>query len=263
MNLRTGIKRIFYPAVAKVAKFLYRDKIEGKVLRGSTRKLFYEKSQHLGFLFQKTINYESAFRDIILKSVNPCDLVIEAGSNIGQYSLLISEKIGGSGKLVCLEPDSNNFAYLSFNVLQNQCDNVILIKGAISDKPGKSIFFRDTITGGRMGSLIKKYTGENFEGKSEEVVLWTMKQLIDQFGVPAFVKIDVEGAEDLIFQDHTTIHPNTTYLVEVRNETKKSIFEIFNSLGFYIYILELGCKKATSLSDIPAFANLLIKKGEM
>lgn len=263
MNIRTSIKCLFYPAVARLARFLYRNKIEGKVLRGSTRKLFYEKSQHLGFLFQKTINYESAFRDIILKSISPGDLVIELGSNIGQYSLLISEKIGGSGKLVCLEPDSTNFAYLSFNVLQNQCDNVILIKGAISDKPGKTIFFKDTITGGRMGSLIKKYARENFQGKSEEVVLWTMKQLIDKFGVPAFVKIDVEGAEDLIFQDHTTIHLNTTYLIEVRNETKKRIYEVFHSFGFNVYILELNGKRATSLADIPDFANLLIKKGEM
>ena len=65
------------------------------------------------FLFQRSIRYEQEFTDTVLdfiKLLNQGDVVFEIGSNIGQYSLLIASKIGSAGKLICLEPDSDNFA---------------------------------------------------------------------------------------------------------------------------------------------------------
>lgn len=253
------LKELFYKLGAPFLRLWFSNTITGKPIKDTNKILYYDKSQHLGFLFSRQIEYEKEFNAIIMEQIKPGDLVFEIGSNIGQYSLQIAEKIGESGKLICVEPDSDNFAFLSFNVLKNGIKNVKLIKAAVADHEGQTIFYKDTMTGGRMGSLIREYSGTHFQGKSEEVKTTTLGALISQYGIPDFVKVDVEGAEDLIFNDTSSIHSDTTYLVEVREETKTAIFQVFNSLGFFMYLLESNLKKVEQVSDIPGFANLLIK----
>jgi len=206
-----------------------------------------------------TLVFFSLVRALIMQHIKPGNLVFEIGSNIGQYSLQIAEKIGGKGQLVCVEPDSDNFAFLSFNILRNGCKNAFLVNEAVADQIGQTTFYKDTMTGGRMGSLIREYSGTHFQGKSEEVKTTTLGVLIGQYGIPDFLKVDVEGAEDLIFNDTSSIHSETTYLIEVREETKAVIFKAFNTLGFSIYLLESNLRKVEQVSDIPGFANLLIK----
>ena len=222
-------------------------------------KLYYDRSQHLGFLFDGQIDYEHEFSAIVLQHIHQGNLIFEIGSNIGQYSLQISAKIGDQGKLICVEPDSDNFAFLSFNTLKNSCSNVELLNLAVADKEGTTTFYKDTVTGGRMGSLIRQYTGNHYQGRSEEVTVTTLQLLMKKFGVPDFVKVDVEGAEDLIFSNATSIHPKTTYLIEVREETKTQVFNQFNAKGFSIYLLEQKMAKMEKVSDIPGFANLLAR----
>lgn len=196
----------------------------------------------------------------MLDVIKENDLVFEIGSNIGQHSLLISDKIGPKGRLICIEPDSSNFAFLMFNVLKNKCKNIELLRLAVSDHPGKTIFYKDTITGGRMSSLLQKYTGNNFEGDMEEVELITMDDLVKKYGIPDFIKVDVEGAEILVFPDNVVLHPGTKYVIEVREETKDTIFNQFKKEGFQIYLMDGDMKEVIHQREIPVFANLLITK---
>ena len=253
------MKSLLYKILAPLFRIVLRNRITGKPLKGTSMKLYYDRSQHLGFLFARQIEYESEFSSIVLQYIKEGDLVFEIGSNIGQYSLQISAKIGNTGKLVCVEPDSDNFSFLSFNTSINHCTNVQLLKMAVSDHEGKSIFYKDTVTGGRMGSLIREYSSSHFRGMAEEVEITTLPQLISRFGHPAFIKVDVEGAEDLIFYNASTIDRNTTYLIEVREETKNNIFSVFHSLGFSIYLLENKLQRMEKAEDIPGFGNLIIQ----
>lgn len=254
-----ALKEIIYKLVAPILRVVLRNSITSKPIRGSKQVLYYDRSQHLGFLFARQIVYEEAFSALIMHHIKSGDLVFEIGSNIGQYSVQIAEKIGEKGKLICVEPDSDNFAFLSFNVLKNGCRNINLLNAAVADREGQTIFYKDTMTGGRMGSLIREYSGTHFQGKSEEVKVITLKHLIDTYDTPDFVKVDVEGAEDLIFADTSNIPLKAIYLIEVRAETKAAVFQVFSSLGFEMYVLELDLKKVEHISDIPRFANLLIK----
>ncbi len=252
------LKNISYALFAPVLRILFHNTITSKLIEGTSKRLYYEKAQHIGFLFHRKISYEAMFRDEIMKHIKEGNLVFEIGSNIGQYSLGISEKIGPSGRLVCVEPDTNNFAFLTFNVLKNKCDNIELLHNAVSDQEGKSIFFKDTVTGGRMGSLIKKYVSDKYEGKTEEVGTITLKRLKEQFGTPDFVKVDVEGAENIIFYSPELLDKKTVYFIEVRTDTKKQIVDTFSSAGFVIYLVDEGMKKINKEEDIDGFANLIL-----
>lgn len=256
--MKVILKALFYNLFAPGARFIMKNAIGSKPIAGSQKKLYYEKSQHLGFLFQKQINYEPEFRERILQYIMTGDLVFEIGSNIGQYSLMIAERIGDTGKLICIEPDSNNFSFLSFNVLKNQCKNVELINVAVSNKAGTAVFYKDTVTGGRRGSLWKEYVGNYREGQTEEIKTITLQDLITLYGRPDFVKIDVEGAEQLIFEKTGSITEKTKYFIEVRKETKSAIFQVFHVRGFHVYVLEEGMRETQTAEDIPDFSNLLI-----
>jgi FkbM family methyltransferase len=254
------LKSILYNIIAPMLRMLLANSITGKVIKGTQLKLYYERSQHLGFLFSGQIEYEKEFSSMVLEHLRPGNIVFEIGSNIGQYSMVMASKVGENGMVVCVEPDSDNFAFLSFNVLKNHCSNVRLINAAVSDKEGYTTFYKDTITGGRMGSMFRQYSGTHFQGRSEEVKTMTLQQLTDQYGTPDFVKVDVEGAETLVFSDPVAIHEGTIFLIEVREETKEHIFSIFQSKGFSIFLLERNLEKIGRANDIPGFANLLIKQ---
>ncbi len=220
-------------------------------------RLYYDKGQHLGFLFHKRIHYEQEVLSKVLSLVKEGDLVFEIGSNIGQYALLLSEKIGTSGKLVCIEPDSDNFSFLSFNILKNQRQNVRLLQKAVSNKQDKATFHKDTKTGGRMGSLIKLYTGNHFEGRTEEVETITLHTLVKEYGIPDFVKVDVEGAETMIFSVPGSIMKSTKYMVEVQKETKVQICKLFQDEGFTAMNIENEFRHVSHPDEIPDFCNLL------
>ncbi len=253
------IKETLYPMVAPVLRKLLGNRMVDKPISGSALRLYYNRSQHLGFLFQSEITYEKELSLIILNMIDKGSLVFEIGSNIGQYSLLIADKLGNSGKLICVEPDSDNLKFLSHNVLKNNLSNVTTIHAAVSDEEGVAEFFKDTVTGGRMGTLFKEYAGSHFQGKSEKVPTITLEKLIRTYGVPDFVKVDVEGAEDRVFFNSEYINQNTKYLIEVREETKHQIFTTFNDLGFSVYLPEHNMVRVNDSKDIPGFANLIIK----
>lgn len=252
------LKSKLYSIVAPTLRKILGKSVTGKNIKGTSLKLFYNRSQHLGFLFQKEVEYEKELSSIILNMIEPGSLVIEIGSNIGQYSLLIADKIGRSGKLVCIEPDSDNLMYLSNNIQENNLQNVETINAAVSNQEGVAVFYKDTVTGGRMGSLFRQYSSPQFRGESENVSTITLKALITKFGTPDFVKVDVEGAEDLVFSDEKIISSKTRFLIEVRKETKEHIFSFFTSLGFSIYLPEINMVRANTPMEIPDFANLII-----
>jgi len=241
-------------------RLLLKGQIGAKRLAGSQAILHYPKDQFLSFLFKSEIQYESLLQSHVLSYIQSGQLVFEIGSNIGQYTLIFSERVGVDGRVVAIEPDSDNFTFLSLNCTRNHCQNVILLHSAVADQIGTSIFYKDTITGGRMSSLIQSFAASHFQGRTEDVSVTTLERLIELYGIPDFVKVDVEGAEDLIFSREATLHDRTVYFVEVRKETAMAIYNKFHSNGFDIFHIENNMKKIVYPSSIMMFANLLIRK---
>src|SRR5687767_4110866 len=101
-----------YNLVAPVLRQVYKGKVFSKPIKGSSSRLFYEASQHLGFWGKSKINYEPEFWSIISSYIRQGGTVFDIGANIGQYSLRFSELIGPDGILVSIEPDSDNYAFL-------------------------------------------------------------------------------------------------------------------------------------------------------
>lgn len=247
--------------ISALLKFLFSNSIVGRPLKGTSRELFYERSQHLIFAFKRKLSYEPIIQNKVAPYIKDGDLVFDIGGNIGQYLLLFSELVGVSGRVVSIEPDSKNFTFLQFNVNINKILNTIILNTGLDKSTSILNFYRDTETGGRKGSFKKEFVESSFNGQIEEVNTITFDSLIDIYGKPQFVKIDVEGYEVNVLEGLTYALESTVFLVEVRSETKYDVFNYFRSKSYICYYID---KKEDILihnaSDIPNFANLIFKK---
>jgi len=231
-----------------------------KRIRGTQMWLRYPMDQHLGFLLSKEIVYEENIRNQIRPYIKPGSKIFEIGSNIGQYTLEFSELLGSNGQLIAIEPDQDNFTLLSENCRLNRCSNVTLVCKAVSNQEGETQFFKDTITGGRSGSLIVEYAANHFQGRQETVHTTTYNSLVSTYGIPDFVKVDVEGAETLIFTLTTLLHPATVFFIEVRKETASEIYLRFKQSGFKVFQIDQGCEEILDADSISGLSNLLLYK---
>lgn len=81
--------------------------------------------------------YEPFIAELMKKNIKPGDTVVDIGSHIGYFTILMSKLVGETGKVYAFEPEKRNFELLKKNVEFNKCSNVILNNIAISDKTGK------------------------------------------------------------------------------------------------------------------------------
>ncbi|MCK4890820.1 MAG: FkbM family methyltransferase, partial [Candidatus Aminicenantes bacterium] len=194
------IKFLLHDMVSRFLRFIFSGKIVHKKIKGSSMRLYYEKSQHLTFFLHKTIQYEKNIQKKLSEVLKEGYLIFDLGANIGQQALFFSKAVGDSGKVVSVEPEINNYAYLQFNSNLNGCSNIFCLNIGIGKEKGERILYSDSITGGRKSSFFVDETGRNYRGKSRLVPVLAYDDLVREFGSPQFVKIDVEGAETDILE---------------------------------------------------------------
>jgi len=126
--------------------------------------------------------------------VRPGQFVVEAGANIGFFSLQLARLVGPTGKVLSFEPDPDLNAILRRNVDANGYgDRVVVRQAAVADEPGELTFFRAV-----------KNTGDNrlfTHGTDAGSFPVTAVTLDDELaGVDRRVdllKMDIQGAEPL------------------------------------------------------------------
>ncbi len=106
------MKKSIYNLVSKTVKLFSKSDIIGKRISGFNKTLYYERSQHLTFLFQPSIKYEETIQNKIKEYIQEGDIIFDIGANIGQYAMPFSELVGNNGKVYSFEPDFKNFAFL-------------------------------------------------------------------------------------------------------------------------------------------------------
>ena len=70
------MKKTIHKLIYEFVKAFSKNNIIGKPLRGFNKILYYERSQHLIFLFQKKIRYEEVIQKKIIGLLKEGDLVL-------------------------------------------------------------------------------------------------------------------------------------------------------------------------------------------
>lgn len=120
--------------------------------------------------------------------LRPGDGAIDAGANVGIYTLLLASLVGTIGRVLAFEPADKAFAYLTVNVEMNDLKQVTLRKAAIADFCGAADFNQGEDAANALSSL-----RESPLGRHPVAVVTLDSEICD--GSYAVCKMDVEGAE--------------------------------------------------------------------
>ena len=162
------------------------------------------------------------------------DLVFDLGGNCGLASWRLSQLVG-EGRVVCLEPDPLNFDLLQRNINRHALQNVTVLQCAAGGYCGPISFASE----GAIYSQMQKFLTRESSGKLLTVDCRSFQSLCEEFGVPSFVKVDIEGAElEMleaalpVIKDHK-IHfaLDTQHKVDGRF-TSRRVEEFFASIGY-------------------------------
>ncbi len=133
-------------------------------------------------------SYEPEQTQAFAEAVRPGAVVYDVGAHYGYYTLLAAKLAGESGSVVALEPSPRNLTVLRRHIALNHLRNVSVVELAVSDHEGEARF--NNTAGSGVGHLS--------EQGPLTVRLTTLDLLAQRFPTPQVIKIDVEGAEELV-----------------------------------------------------------------
>ena len=153
-----------------------------------------------GLRLSKDRFYEKEFTSLILRNLKEGDTFVDLGTNEGYFSVLASKKVGQSGRVYSIEPQSRLHSIFSKNINKNKCYNVSLIPFAVSDQEREiEITLSPSINTG--SSTFVKQSRRKW-WKRETVLATTLDKLFMSKQIPEIdlIKIDIEGFELLALQ---------------------------------------------------------------
>ena len=161
--------------------------------------------------------------------------VIDIGANIGYYTLIASKLVGNKGKVYAFEPDIRSYNILVKNIKINNCNNVIPIQKAVSNKSGKAKLFMDS------SPSISSLTEENIDNEVgiKEIETTTLDECFNRID---FIKIDAQGAEGLIVEGGKRVFKNNNLKVLMEFDIKMLKAFGTNTLALLNQLKLLGYK---------------------
>ena len=188
--------------------------------------------------------------------------VIDVGANLGYYSLLASRLVGPTGRVIALEPNSENCRLLLSSLRLNKITNVRLLPVAADTATGWAYYSTHV---GSNGGLIED--GDLLSHPGTVVPTFRLDDLVD--GPVGFLKMDVEGAEGRVVRGAVRIidrdRPIVTtelkdeMLRRVSDTTVADYLRYFEKLGYTPSVLEKG---SGAEKPYPSVADLLADWGE-
>jgi FkbM family methyltransferase len=123
---------------------------------------------------------------------------IDVGANIGAYALYVAARAGPGARILAVEPQPKVFDRLAYNIQLNPFGTVKAVACAIADKAGELTMFLDPKNSGESSVKIVA----SGEARMVRVPAATLLDLIrnERFARVDAVKLDVEGAEDIILE---------------------------------------------------------------
>lgn len=166
---------------------------------------------------------------------------IDIGSNVGWYSLFVAREAGAvPTRILAVEPQPEIFDRLIYNIRQNPSCTIKAVDCAVADKTGELTLFLDPLNRGEASLKIVNSS----QTDAIRVPAVTMLELLKREGLTRVdaIKLDVEGAEDLVldpfFRDApTSLYPSVVIVANVPERWQIDVVKLLKSKG-YRQILE-------------------------
>lgn len=180
-------------------------------------------------------HYELDMQDALGRELQIGDGFLDIGANAGFFSLVACAKVGPTGWCVSVDPDPDNCKSMQSQRSLNSIQNWNILEQAVADKPGRAKFARASA-----GSPMAHLLGTSGEAELD-VAVTTIDAICDQFGKPALIKLDVEGAEVRALEGaaRTLRDLRPTWLIEIHSsELKAEVSRILGAASYESVMLD-------------------------
>ena len=177
------------------------------------------------------------------------DCFIDAGANIGFYSILAAQLVGQAGRVVAVEMMPDTAAILKRHVEYNKVGHIVqVVEQALSDEPDRLITAR--FTPGLFGqSSIAE--GINPGGVEVTVKTTTLDRICTQTNKIRLMKMDLEGAEYLALQGASHVLKNVQNII-YENVFDQKLSSFLTQKGFSVQKMSGKECYARSITDLSA-----------
>jgi FkbM family methyltransferase len=126
--------------------------------------------------------------------LRPGDLFVDAGANVGYFSLLAAQCVGPAGRVHAFEPYPPNRSRLNENVQANGFADVIRVHAqALSDCSGESVMHLYTSEQANHGQATA-FPQPGQDARQVRVATTTLDEALPDVS-PRLIKLDIEGSE--------------------------------------------------------------------
>ncbi len=206
--------------------------------------------------------YESHLTAVFERYCKPGMTVVDVGANLGYYSLLASKLVGESGRVVALEPNSENCRLLLSSLRLHGTGNVQLVPVAADTATGWAYYSTHV---GSNGGLIDDR--DLLAHPGVVVPTFRLDDIVE--GPVGFLKMDVEGAEGRVVKGATRLIERDRPIIttELKDEMLQRVsgtsvseyLGYFEGLGYAPSVLERG---SWAEKPYPSVAALLSEWGD-
>lgn len=206
--------------------------------------------------------YERHLTAVFERYCKPGMTVVDVGANLGYYSLLASKLVGESGRVIALEPNSENCRLLLSSLRMGGITNVELVPVAADAATGWAYYSTHV---GSNGGLIDDR--DLLAHPGVVVPTFRLDEIVE--GPVGFLKMDVEGAEGRVVKGATRLIERDRPIIttELKDEMLQRVsgtsvaeyLGYFEGLGYAPSVLE---RASGAEQPYPSVAALLAEWGD-
>ncbi len=228
---KTGLLRSFRPSIESSYGF----KLAGAPTDSNLNKIVFYRGL-----------FEPGLSDVIQRLVRSGDTCVDAGANVGYFTLLMARQVGSTGKVFAIEASPSNAARLRANLALNNFSEWVEVEElACTDSVGSISFYVNESNDMhcRLELPSKAEADYWLMGKRWKAVTVDARPLTELVGGdPAkvsFIKLDIEGAEHRVtgsIVEYFT-HPRLAVALEAKPPHIEKTLRPFEESGFFAYDL--------------------------
>jgi len=191
---RSRLKRgAFRPMLSRLINLLRAGPVDVQYQGAAFRFYHQASATERGALFNPDYNIEEL--DFLRAHAPAGGIFVDVGANVGTYALALARHVGGSGKVIAIEPHPVTHARLAFNRAASGFTQVSLVAAAAGASDGELLIETD---GDNLGAS-HVVSGEH-AGNAIKVPSLRLQRILGDAGVDRVdaLKIDVEGFEDRV-----------------------------------------------------------------
>lgn len=181
---------------------------------------------------------EPAVRKVIEDYLQPGDVFIDAGANIGFFSVMAQQQVGPSGQVIAFEMMPQTADRLRQHFAMNALPSARIIENALSDTDGDVVIATSSASKFGQASISAEFSGDSARTIRHEVKTVTLDSALADIGAIALIKMDLEGAEYGALQGAHAVLQRTAAIVFENNADDRRIPDLLTNMGFIVEDLD-------------------------